>query len=129
MDNITYINKGYLPHFESVNLIKKANLLLNFTFNSNSNDKMIPGKVLEYIATGIPILSIGNTNNYLSKFLLKGTCAKTFSDNDLKKMRSFTENVINAFMKNKPLKNSFPNIENFSRKALTKKLSDLLINK
>ena len=129
MDNITYINKGYLPHFESVNLIKKANLLLNFTFNSNSNDKMIPGKVLEYIATGIPILSIGNTNNYLSKFLLKGTCAKTFSDNDLKKMKSFTENVINAFIKKKPLKNSFPNIENFSRKALTKKLSDLLINK
>ena len=128
-DNIMYINKGYLPHFESVNLIKKANLLLNFTFNSDSNDKMIPGKVLEYIATGIPILSIGNTNNYLSKFLLKGTCAKTFSDNDLKKMRSFTENVINAFMKNKPLKNEFPNIENFSRKALTKKLIDLLIKK
>jgi len=124
--NIDYVNSGYLPHIQSINLIKKANLLLNFTYYGDSNNKMIPGKVLEYIATGIPILSIGNTNNYLSRFLLKGSCAKTFLDNDLTKMRSFTEKVINAYIKNKPLKNSFPNIENFSRKALTEKLSNLL---
>ena len=48
---IIYENKGYLPHFKSIKLIKKANLLLNFTYNSTSNDKMIPGKILEYIAT------------------------------------------------------------------------------
>ncbi len=90
---------------------------------------MIPGKVLEYIATGIPILSIGNTNNYLSKFLLKGTCSKTFSENDLKEMKSFIGKVIGAYIKKKPLNNSFSNIENFSRKALTKKLSNLILKK
>ena len=128
-NKITYENKGYLPHFKSIKLIKKANLLLNFTYNSTSNDKMIPGKILEYIATGIPILSIGNTNNYLSKFLLKGTCAKTFSDNDLKEMKFFVEKVIGSFIKNKPLNNSFPDIENYSRMVLTKKLSNVISKK
>ena len=128
-NKITYENKGYLPHFKSIKLIKKANLLLNFTYNSTSNDKMIPGKILEYIATGIPILSIGNTNNYLSKFLLKGTCAKTFSDNDLKEMKFFVEKVIGSFIKNKPLNNSFPDIENYSRMVLTKKLSNVILKK
>ena len=125
-DKITYVNNRYLPHFKSIKLIKKANLLLNFTYNSDSNDKMIPGKILEYIATGIPILSIGNSNNYLSRFLSKGSCAKTFSDNDLKEMKFYVKMVIDSFIKNKPLNNSFPNIENYSRIALTKKLSKII---
>ena len=32
-DKVTYENNGYLPHFKSIKLIKKANLLLNFTYN------------------------------------------------------------------------------------------------
>ena len=34
--------------------------------------------------------------------------------------------VIDSFIKNKPLNNSFPNIENYSRIALTKKLSNII---
>ena len=128
-NKIKYENNGYLPHFKSIKLIKKANLLLNFTYNSSSNDKMIPGKILEYIATGIPILSIGNTNNYLSRFLLKGTCAKTFSNNDLKEMKFFIQKIIDSFIKNKPISNSFPGIENYSRMVLTKKLSNIISKK
>jgi len=61
--------------------------------------------------------------------LLKGTCAKTFSDNDLKQMKFFIEKVVGSFIKNKPLNNSFPDIENYSRMVLTKKLINIISKK
>jgi len=109
--NIEFNDLGYISHYEAVNLMKSAHLLLNFGFDSSTNKKMISGKLLEYIATNVPIISIGNPNSYAAKFLSKGSCAKMFLDSDVKNINSFLEEVIEAFIKKKPILNIYPGIQ------------------
>ena len=52
--------------------MKSADLLLNFVFKG-AEHQMISGKLLEYIATEVPILSIGNPKSEAGLFLNKGS--------------------------------------------------------
>jgi hypothetical protein len=103
--------------------MKSADLLLNFIFIGAQKD-MISGKLLEYIATAIPILSIGDPNSEAGKFLKQGTAAAMFEADQLDKIQRFVEKAIKG---KGSLKNRFPDIENWSREALTKRLERILL--
>ena len=55
--------KSEIPHSSVFKLIRNADILLNI---SNSSNFQLPSKVVEYIATGKPIINITNCNNDLS---------------------------------------------------------------
>ena len=65
---------GYISHENSISLIKSADLLLNFIFKGGESD-MISGKLLEYMATEVPIISIGDPNSEAARFLNSGSHA------------------------------------------------------
>ncbi len=121
---IDTIFHGYLSHKEAVGLMKSANLLINFIF-IGAQTQMISGKILEYIATEIPILSIGNPDSEAAKFLEQGTAAVMLDQSNLKEMRLFIDTVI---CKKDTLHNEFPSLEKWSREALTKRLIEEILN-
>ena len=121
---IDTIFHGYLSHKEAVGLMKSANLLINFIF-IGAQTQMISGKILEYIATEIPILSIGNPDSEAAKFLEQGTAAVMLDQSNLKEMRLFIDTVIS---KKDTLHNEFPSLEKWSREALTKRLIEEILN-
>ncbi|MDC0515026.1 hypothetical protein OAN99_04340 [Flavobacteriaceae bacterium] len=123
LPNIQLKHYGYLPHIEAIRLMKSADLLLNFIFIGAQKD-MISGKLLEYIATAIPILSIGDPNSEAGKFIKQGTAAAMFEADQLDKIQRFVEKAIKG---KGLLKNRFPDIENWSREALTKRLERILL--
>ena len=115
---------GYLNHEDSVRLIKSADLLVNFFF-IGAEKEMISGKIMEYLATEIPILSIGDPTSEAGKILSKASETKMALRGSNKEIQIFLKKVIHNKGK---LTNRFPNLDNWSRKNITYKLSNLLSN-
>ena len=84
---------------------------------------MISGKLLEYIATEKPILSIGDPDSEAGRFLMQGTNAQMIQPDRISEIKHFLEK---ASLKKGQLKNTFPNLKDWSRKALTQKLIQIL---
>lgn len=118
LPKVELIYHGYLNHKEAIILMKRAHLLLNFIFEG-ANTQMISGKLLEYIASQRPILSLGATNSEAAKLIEKGSCAIMLNSNDLEGITSFINRIIEQ---KETLFNGFPEIEKWSRESLTKDL-------
>ena len=118
LQNSEVIIHGYLTHEEAIKLMKSADLLLNIIFSGAQKD-MISGKLLEYIATQKPILSIGDPDSEAGRFLMQGSASLMVKSEKISEMNYFIEK---AYQGKGTLKNIFPNLEEWSREALTKKL-------
>jgi len=113
---------GYLPHADAVALMKSANLLLNFIFKG-AEEQMISGKLLEYMATEVPILSLGDPNSAAGEFIAQGSHSWMVSPEDKRSLQNHLRTLLSA---KKPLKNQFLQLHQWSREALTRKLTNIL---
>ena len=116
LPEVHMIYLGYITHKKAVDLTKSAHLLLNFIFRG-AETQMISGKLLEYLATGTPVLSFGDPTSPLANFIKQGSHADLLDKSDNKGIQSFIESVIETTPQN-----NFPNIQKWSRKELTKDL-------
>ncbi len=112
----------YLPHTKIVEELQKshANLLL---VNQTKNDKgIITGKIFEYLLAGSPVLAIGPMDGDLAAILTQtqGGAISDFNDSETLK-----KNILNLFQGQATIRNEAA-ILNYSRKALTKELVELL---
>lgn len=116
---------GYLSHREAVILMKSANVLLNFIFN-DADKFMISGKILEYMASEIPIISIGSKENPISKLFSKSELMKVFKADDLDGIYLFLDKLIKSWQRGIPLFNRVEKMSKYSREELSKKLDSIL---
>jgi glycosyltransferase involved in cell wall biosynthesis len=119
------LNLGYLSHDKAVSEMQTSDILLITNFPSESSKGIIPGKIFEYLATGKQIISFGPYTADVSKILDETKAGKHFSYDDSEKIKDF---ILEKFelWKNGNLLENTQNIEQFSRKNLTKKLADIL---
>lgn len=118
-------NIGYLSHNESVNEMMKSSLLLITNFPNESSRGIIPGKLFEYLATGNQIISFGPKNADVEKILEKTNAGKHFNYSENQEIKNFILKNYQNWKNGNPGNNS-SNIDEFSRKNLTKKLSEIL---
>ena len=111
--------KGYLSHKETISLMKSGDLLLNFVFRGADRD-MISGKLFEYLATAIPLLSIGDPHSEAAELLAQASFAQMIDAKDIDAQEIFIQKV--AQLKGKA-RNILPEIENWSREKITKALN------
>lgn len=118
-------NLGYVSHDKAVDEMAKSSLLLITNFPNDSSKGIIPGKIFEYLATGKQIISFGPNEADVAKILDETKAGKHFSYNDSKEIEDF---ILEKFelWKNGNLLENTQNIEQFSRKNLTKQLSEIL---
>ncbi|WP_315054963.1 glycosyl transferase family 1 [Chryseobacterium indoltheticum] len=118
-------NLGYVSHDKAVDEMAKSSLLLITNFPNDSSKGIIPGKIFEYLATGKQIISFGPNEADVSKILDKTKAGKHFGYNDSKQIEDF---ILEKFelWKNGNLLENTQNIEQFSRKNLTKQLVQIL---
>ena len=119
---VEVVYHGYLSHKEAVGLMRKAHLLLNFIFKGASS-QMISGKLLEYLATGIPVLSVGDPRSVAGEFISQGSAAVMLDAKDTKEISAFISKL--AFEKGRVF-NRFPALEQWSREGLTQQLIETL---
>ena len=117
--------KNYMTHNEAMQEIVNADLLFNSLANVADGKYLISGKLVEYIATGNPILCLGDSDGDGQKLLNEFENAKVFDRNDL--------NGIIEFIKNRFIEWEAGNNGNginlegkYSRRNMTGKLSEIL---
>ena len=116
-----YVNYvGYVPHGKVIEYQKKAKLLLLMVNNTPNAKGIITGKVFEYIASKRPILVIGPEDGDLSTIIKNTKSGIVCGFDDVKKLKL---NILELY--NNEI-NFEPNPEAYSRKSLTKKLSEIL---
>lgn len=119
------LNLGYVSHDKAVDEMSKSSLLLITNFPNDSSKGIIPGKIFEYLATGKQIISFGPEKADVSKILDETKAGKHFGYGDSQEIEDF---ILEKFVlwKNGNLSENTENIEQFSRKNLTKQLSEIL---
>jgi hypothetical protein len=122
LPNVTVEYLGYITHNNAIALMKSADLLLNFVFKG-AEHQMLSGKLLEYIATEVPILSIGNPKSEAGLFLNKGSHSWMVEKDNKSKIELILKTLID-----KKVKNKFPKLSQWSRLSLTKKLSHIIFS-
>ena len=119
------LNVGYLPHEKSVLEMKNSALLLITNFPQDASKGIIPGKIFEYLSTGNQIISFGPKNADVATILEKTNAGKHFSYDEKENVKNYILKIYNKW-KSGNLQSENADIEEFSRKNLAKKLSEIL---
>jgi len=119
------LNLGYISHDKAIIEMQTSDILLITNFPNESSKGIIPGKIFEYLATGKQIISFGPDQADVSKILNETHAGKHFGYQDSESIKIF---ILEKFelWKNGNLLENTQNIEQFSRKNLTKKLVEIL---
>ena len=112
---------GYLSHAEVLSEYNEASVLLLLLFNSKSGVGNYPGKIFEYFAARRSILAFGPENSDTEKLIEKTKTGVFFTYDEMELQKE----ILNLFHNDgNPIEST--EIEGFSRKKLTKDLSELL---
>lgn len=123
----SYVNVvGYISHENALKAQRQSQVLLLVEIDSEDTKAIIPGKLFEYMVSETPILAIGPKDSDVER-IIKNTNTGTYfyydAEDDLKnQLLSYFE----AYQQNN-LKTNPVGLQPYSRKALTKQLSELII--
>lgn len=123
--NSSVKNLGYLSHSEANLEMQNSDLLLITNFPEDKSKGIIPGKIFEYLATKKQIISFGPKESDVKRILEETHSGKHFSYDDYESLKAFILEKFNDW-KSGNLSSNTENIEQFSRKNLTKKLAEIL---
>ncbi|KEY19167.1 glycosyl transferase family 1 [Kaistella antarctica] len=118
-------NLGYLSHSEANLEMANSDLLLITNFPDDSSKGIIPGKIFEYLATGKQIISFGPKESDVKKILEETNAGKHFAYDDESELKMFLLQKFEEW-KSGTTHSQTQNIKQFSRRNLTKKLTELL---
>lgn len=118
-------NLGYLSHQDSVTEMNKSDLLLITNFPNESSKGIIPGKLFEYLATGKKIISFGPKDADVETILNKTNAGAHFDYAQTDKIKDYIFRLFLDWKDGKSIINA-ADINEFSRKELTKKLSEII---
>ena len=117
---------GYVSHDEANVYQQKSQLLLLVEIDSEETKAIIPGKLFEYLKSETPILAVGPKDSDVET-ILKKTCTGTYFNYDQK--LELKQQILKYFeiFKQGNLKVFPMGINKYSRKALTKRLSGIIL--
>src|SRR5690606_13183421 len=125
--NLTnYVNNvGYISHLEAIENQKKSQVLLLIEINSEETKCIIPGKLFEYMVSNRPIIAIGPEASDVEKIIKETNTGNYFYYNDYHALKAVLINHYKAFQ-NHNLESNAIELQNYSRKNLTKQFANLL---
>ena len=125
-DEIKLINKGYVDHDNAISIIKSSHLLINFNYKETEETDMISGKLIEYLASGTPIINFSNSAKESHEVLKLSPKSFNANINSVKLVVDFIKSEYNNWAEGNYKKQSLKNIDSLSRESLTKKLLKII---
>src|SRR5690606_22351573 len=118
-------NLGYLSHIKSVEEQRKSQVLLLIESDSDQTKAILPGKLFEYMVSGRPILAIANDSSDIKNIIVSTNTGVFF---DYSEKEILKETILNYYKlyKENNLKSHPIGLQQYSRKNLTNRLSELL---
>jgi glycosyltransferase involved in cell wall biosynthesis len=115
----------YVPHEKVLSLLQAAQVLLLPLNNTHNAKGIVTGKLFEYLAGRRPILCVGPEDGDAAAILNETHAGVVADFNDEVKMRNSILQYYNSFLSGNLVSQS-QDIEKYSRKNLTRKLSEVL---
>ena len=117
---------GNIPHKELISRYGESSLLLLILNGYKNAEGYLPGKLFEYVATGLPVFAVGPTDGDAAALLKETQAGYMFESGDHQGMIDRLEIEFNNWkLSDQPLvKQSASNI--YSRQAITQKLAKLI---
>ena len=125
-NEIELINKGYVDHDDAISIIKSSHLLINFNYKKTEKTDMISGKLIEYLASGTPIINFSNSANESQEVLKLSPKSFNANTNSIKLVVDFIKSEYKDWTEGNYKKQSLKNIDLLSRESLTKKLLKII---
>ena len=125
---IHFIDRGYVIHETAIEIIKSSHLLINFNYLNTEKTDMVSGKLIEYLASGSPIINFSNSAEESNSLLKNSTKSFNAESNDITKVVNFIKKEYDDWSNGNYEKDIPKNIESFSRKKLTNDLVELIKN-
>lgn len=116
---------GYVSHQKALELQRASQVLLLIEIDAEKTKGIIAGKLFEYMAAERPIIGIGPKDADVSKIIQETNTGTYFLYSEKEKLKAQIVAYYEAY-KNKQLHTSAIGLQQYSRKALTKKLADVL---
>ncbi len=127
-EKIHFIDRGYVTHETAIEIIKSSHLLINFNYLHTEKTDMVSGKLIEYLASGSPIINFSNSAEESNSLLKNSTKSFNADSNDIIKVVNFIKKEYEGWSDGNYEKDIPKNIESFSRKKLTNDLVELIKN-
>jgi hypothetical protein len=121
-----YMEKiDYMPHAEVIKVQQQSQVLLLLINNTPNSKSILTGKFFEYLVARRPIICIGPSDGDAAA-ILKETNSGIVAD--FTDIQTLKENILTYYnlYKSGKLVSESRNIEKYSRKELTKSLSELM---
>lgn len=113
-----------VPHKEVIKLYEKSAVLLLVLTGYKDAEGYMPGKLFEYIATGLPILGVGPEEGDAANLMLEAKVGKMIDASHTSALNNFLEQHFNLWNEKVPTTTANTTI-NYSRKGITSQLVKL----
>ena len=121
-----YINVvGYISHEEALKAQRSSRILLLVEIDSEDTKVIIPGKLFEYMASDTPILAIGPKDSDVETILKSTNSGQYFYYDEEEAIKTQILLYFEAYKSNTLAANAI-GLEQYSRKSLTKILSEII---
>jgi len=116
---------GYQPHEVAVREQRNASFLLLCLRQEPEYASAVPGKIFEYLASGRPILGIGQTNSMMANIIRETSTGVVYDWDDKVNIRKWVDFCWDEF-KDGELKDNISDISKYDRRVITKQLAGYL---
>ncbi|MEM9679709.1 MAG: glycosyltransferase [Bacteroidota bacterium] len=116
---------GYVSHDEAIKMQLSSQVLLLIEIDSEDTKAIIPGKLFEYMVSETPILAIGPKDSDVESIIKQTNTGTYYTYEDKNAIKSQILTYFEAY-KTRSLRSHAIGLEPYSRRALTKRLSELL---
>ena len=117
--------EGYVPHNKAIAEQMASQVLLMVEIDSDDTKVIIPGKLFEYMVSGTPILAVGPKGSDVETILKTTNTGQYFYYDAKENIKSQILSYFKAYKSNTLVVNAI-GLEKFSRKSLTKRLSEII---
>lgn len=118
------VNMGYQPHAVAIDEQRNASVLILPLRKEPEYKAVLPGKLFEYMASGRPILGIGQRDGAMSMILGQTKTGKVLDWNDRKEMAGYIDECWEKH-KTGALTTEGADISRFTRRNLTRQMAEL----
>jgi glycosyltransferase involved in cell wall biosynthesis len=116
---------GYLPHNEVVTEMERSQILLLLVNKTPQAKGILTGKLFEYLAARRPVICLGPPDGDAANLIISSNAGLNADYDDEKGIKYIIDRYFNQFLQGKLICES-NNIEQFSRRELTRKMAGIL---
>ncbi|MEX2568841.1 MAG: glycosyltransferase family 4 protein [Cyclobacteriaceae bacterium] len=113
---------GYVSHKEVFEFYEKTHLLLLILTNTKNAKGNIPGKLFEYMATGRPILALGDPDGDSAAIIREAKAGEVFLHESVESIQDY---LMELYQRRDQVGQQ-KNIQQYTRLALTRQLAEIL---